>query len=124
MTYVATPLNVPDVYSSTFSARTPTPPRRTRPQATWVFTYDANGNRLSKTGNGASEVIIWDADNRPASISEGGDAATFLYSPDGSRLKKTLQGRTTLTLGADRELSASGVWAKNVHADVKRRITI
>jgi RHS Repeat len=53
----------------------------------FALTYDANGNRLSKTGAGKSESIVWDGENRPASISENGVAVTFTYAPDGSVLR-------------------------------------
>ncbi len=43
---------------------------------------------------------------------------TYVYGPDGKRLKKISASGTTLYLGADVEL-ANGVWTKYLHADVK-----
>ena len=43
---------------------------------------------------------------------------TYVYGPDGKRLKKISTSGTTLYLGADVEL-ANGVWTKYLHADVK-----
>jgi RHS repeat-associated protein len=43
---------------------------------------------------------------------------TYVYGPDGKRLKKVSGSGTTLYLGADVEL-ANGVWTKYLHADVK-----
>ena len=53
-------------------------------------------------------------------FNSNGRIVTFAYGPDGARLKKVAAGRTTLYLGADREMSPAGVWTKNIHADIKR----
>ncbi len=52
------------------------------------YSYDCNGNLLSDR----ERTFAWDADNKPVSITQGGDVTTFAYSGDGARMKK--QGPT------------------------------
>jgi RHS repeat-associated protein len=89
------------------------------------MTYDANGNRVTKTGGAIAESITWDGENRPSAIAEGALTHLFTYGPDGHRLKKRVPNGSggyneTLTLGADLERSPAGIWTKYVHPDVKR----
>jgi RHS repeat-associated protein len=61
-----------------------------------------------------SRSLGYDDDNRPVTVGP----VTYVYGPDGKRLKKVSGSGTTLYLGADVEL-ANGVWTKYLHADVK-----
>ena len=80
------------------------PPHAPLSAGNLTFTYDANGNRISKTraGTGSVQTITFDADNRPSNIVDGGFGVTFTYAPDGSRFSKTASGQTTTYLGAGR----------------------
>jgi RHS repeat-associated protein len=73
--------------------------------------YDANGNMTSAAG----DTLSYDGDNRLASA----NTATFVYGPDGERLKKTVAGTTTLYLGDDVEITG-GVTTKYLVGDAKR----
>jgi uncharacterized protein RhaS with RHS repeats len=43
------------------------------------FSYDANGNQLTKTVSGsASRTIVYDAENRPVSVTSGGATVTAI----------------------------------------------
>jgi RHS repeat-associated protein len=65
--------------------------------ATTIFTYDANGNTTS--GGGTS--VTYDGENRLVQDA----TSSFIYAPDGSRLKKTVNGTTTLYVGDDWEVT-------------------
>jgi hypothetical protein len=53
------------------------------------FSYDAAGNM---TADGV-HTYAWDAENRMQSVDAG--AATYAYTPDGERVKKTVSGTAT-----------------------------
>jgi RHS repeat-associated protein len=100
-------------------------PRAVTQAGPYAMTYDLNGNRLTKVGGAANESIVWDGENRPRTINVGAVAHSYIYGPDGSRLKKRSPNGSggfndTLTLGPDLERSPAGIWTKNIHADVKR----
>jgi RHS repeat-associated protein len=59
------------------------------------YTYDNDGNMTS----GAGRAITWDAENRPASITAGGQTTTFVYGPQGERVKVTVGTVTTVYVG-------------------------
>ncbi|WP_445504878.1 RHS repeat-associated core domain-containing protein [Microvirga sp. G4-2] len=89
-----------------------------------AYTYDANGNLLS----GGGRTYSWDAENRPAAVAASNErgepvTSTYVYAPDGSRLKKIVRSATgvqeTLYLGADVERSADGVWHKYPHPEFR-----
>lgn len=76
-------------------------PNAVRPHAvlsagTSSFSYDANGNQLTKTvGGTVTRTLAYDAENRPVSVTSGGATVTYLYGPDGERLKKVAGSSTT-----------------------------
>ncbi len=47
--------------------------------------YDANGNM---TGGLGGKVMTYDGENRPLSVTSGGQTTEYVYGADGSRLKK------------------------------------
>ena len=60
------------------------------------YTYDANGNLLA----GANRSLIYDAENRPTRITVSGESPTTLvYDREGGRVKKTVDGQTTVYIG-------------------------
>jgi RHS repeat-associated protein len=85
-------------------------------------TYDANGNML--TGQG--RAFSWDGENRPAVISAYGNTVSFIYGPDGARLKKVKwaaggkPSETTTYIGTDLEIAPDGTWSKYPTGDSKR----
>jgi RHS repeat-associated protein len=88
--------------------------------------YDANGNTLSYDGDGAGPILprslIYDAENRPLSITQNGITTRFAYGADGERTAKLSSGITTRYLGQDGELR-DGVLTSYLHPDVKREGT-
>ncbi|HHJ19944.1 MAG TPA: hypothetical protein ENJ84_09030 [Gammaproteobacteria bacterium] len=60
------------------------------------FTYDANGNMTTGLGG---KVMTYDAENRPLTVSHNGTTTTYVYGPDGTRLKKTEGTDTTAYFG-------------------------
>jgi len=59
------------------------------------YTYDANGNMV----NGAGRILIYDYENRPTNITNGGQTTTFVYDGDGGRVKKIVGNTTTTYIG-------------------------
>jgi YD repeat-containing protein len=49
------------------------------------YTYDANGNMLTGAGRTFNS---YDFENRPTTITSGGQTTTFTYDGDGGRVKK------------------------------------
>ncbi|MBI4924144.1 MAG: hypothetical protein HY834_20605 [Devosia nanyangense] len=87
----------------------------------WAFAYDLNGNQITRSTSGiADRTITYDGDNRPASVAANGNAVTYLYGPDGSRLKKVVGSDVTLYLGDDIERDPTGAFIDYLTADVKR----
>ncbi len=61
------------------------------------FSYDANGNMLSKTYPSPT-TYTYNAENRLASVS-GAASASFLYDGNGQRFATTINGATTVYIG-------------------------
>jgi RHS repeat-associated protein len=74
-----------------------------------TYSYDANGNVTSD----GTRAYTWDGANRLLSVGD----VSFVYAPDGRRLKKVTPTSETTYFGADVELGPDGVWTKYVHAD-------
>ncbi len=77
------------------------------------FSYDANGNTLSKTEGGGTTNYTWDFENRLTSISlPGGGVVSFQYDPFGRRIRKvSASGTGVYVYDGDNqieELNASG----------------
>ena len=60
-----------------------------------IYVYDDNGNMTS--GDGRS--ITYNCDNKPSSITKGGNTAIFFYDGSGSRVKKQTVSSTTVYIG-------------------------
>ncbi len=85
------------------------------------FTYDANGNQLTRSVNGTVDrSIAYDGENRPVLVAVNGNAVTYRYGPDGARLKKIVGANTTLYLGDDIERDPTGAFVIYLTPDVKR----
>ena len=65
------------------------------PSAT--FTYDSNGNTLTKTDSSGTTTYNWDFENRLASVAlpGSGGTVTFKYNPTGHRIQKSSSNGTT-----------------------------
>jgi RHS repeat-associated protein len=76
------------------------------------YGYDANGNMTATP----KDTLVYDGENR---LSEVVGTATYLYGPDGERLKKTVGAAVSLFLGGEAEI-AGGVMTKYLPGDAKR----
>ncbi|MDQ0473542.1 RHS repeat-associated core domain-containing protein [Labrys wisconsinensis] len=78
----------------------------------FTFTYDDNGNMLA----GANRTYVWDGENRPISITVGSTTSTFVYGPDGTRLKK-------ITKAAPRGCAGAGPTETTLYVFGDERVT-
>ncbi len=62
------------------------------------FTYDANGNQITRSVAGSNYTLTYDAENRLVSVS-GAALASFVYDGDGNRVKGTIGGVNTTYIG-------------------------
>ena len=62
------------------------------------FSYDENGNQITRDIGGNSYTLNYDAENRLVSVS-GAATATFVYDGDGNRVKGTVNGTTVIYIG-------------------------
>jgi len=69
-----------------------TQPHAVTQVGTTNYLYDANGNMTNR----GTQTLTWDLENRPVSITEGGDITTFIYDGDGNRIKQITSIETIL----------------------------
>ena len=55
-----------------------------------IYTYDANGNMLTRKISGVTYTLSYDAEGRLVSISGGGMTASYTYNGDGERVKAAI----------------------------------
>jgi len=55
--------------------------------ATSNYTYDANGNLLTDSGKGITSNIVYNHLNLPQTITKSGQAISYNYAADGTKLK-------------------------------------
>jgi YD repeat-containing protein len=62
------------------------------------YTYDNNGNLLSKTNGSSTTSYAWDFENRLTSVTlpNNGGAISFTYDPFGRRIRKVSPTGTTI----------------------------
>ena len=72
----------------------------------WLYTYDANGNMLTRVGGGKTFNYAYDAENHLTSVS-GSTTASMVYDGDGNRVKATIGGTTTVFIGKHFEWTGS-----------------
>jgi YD repeat-containing protein len=60
-----------------------------------VYTYDVNGNQITKTADGKTETNTYDGLNQLIGFTDGETTASYTYDVDGLRLSKTVDGKTT-----------------------------
>jgi RHS repeat-associated protein len=108
-------------YSYPAQGATSVRPHAVSTAGSWTFTYDDNGNQLTRlTGTTTDRTIGYDAENRPSLVAANGNTVSYLYGPDGRRLKKVMVSSVTLYLGDDIERDPAGGWTNYVTSDVKR----
>ena len=91
-------------------------------------TYDANGNTLSYDVDGAGPLqprsLTHDGENRPLTVTQGGNVSSFSYGPDGARSSKTFGSSTTRYFTGEDLLvdtvNPLGLLTSSLGADVKR----
>jgi YD repeat-containing protein len=75
----------PSTYSYPASGSSSVRPHAVTTAGPNSYTYDANGNMLTGAGRTFNS---YDFENRPTSITSGGQTTTFTYDGDGGRVKK------------------------------------
>ena len=78
------------------------------------YSYDANGNMITRTVNGQTFNFGYDAENRLVSVS-GAATASFVYDGDGNRVQSIIGGTTTIFVGNYYEVTGSSI-TKNYYA--------
>jgi RHS repeat-associated protein len=63
------------------------------------YGYDANGNQVTRTINGVTLTLSYDAQGHIVSVSGPSLSASFVYDGDGKRVKSTINGETTYFVG-------------------------
>lgn len=108
-------------YSYPTQGATAYQPHAVMSAGSWSFGYDLNGNQTTRhTGATLDREITYDADNRPVSVTVGGNTVAYLYGPDGARIKKLLGADATLYLGDGIERDPTGAFTNYLTQDVKR----
>ena len=59
-----------------------------------VYSYDKNGNQLTKTAEGKTETNTYDGLNQLIGFTDGETTASYVYNVDGLRYEKTVDGQT------------------------------
>ena len=59
-----------------------------------VYTYDANGNQITKTAEGKTETNTYDGLNQLIGFTDGETTASYKYNASGLRYEKTVDGQT------------------------------
>ena len=61
---------------------------------TTVYTYDANGNQITKKTDDKTETYTYDGLNQLIGFTDGEIVASYAYNVDGLRIKKTVDDKT------------------------------
>jgi YD repeat-containing protein len=65
-----------------------------------TYSYDANGNMITRVEGGVTYTQNFDIENRLASVTVGGQTTTFVYDGDGNLVKKLKpDGTSTVYIG-------------------------
>ena len=59
-----------------------------------AYSYDANGNQITKTAESKTEINIYDGLNQLIGFTDGETTASYKYNADGLRTSKTVDGKT------------------------------
>lgn len=88
-----------------------------------TYSYDQNGNQTGRVISGVSSTFTYDYENRLTAIS-GGTTASFVYDADGTRIKSTVGGVTTVYIAGVFEFIENGATDKVTKYYVSRRKVI
>jgi RHS repeat-associated protein len=83
-------------------------PHAVRYAGSYSFSYDCNGNMISRTDSTGSFTQQWDKENRLITVT-GSASGSFVYDGDGHRVKVTLNGVTTAYIGNYYEQTGSTI---------------
>lgn len=73
-----------------------------------TYTYDANGNMITRVEGGLTYTQTFDAENRLISVTVGGQTTQFVYDGDGNLVKKIKpDGSSTIYIGRIYEVDKS-----------------
>ncbi|GAA1287809.1 hypothetical protein Psi02_70250 [Planotetraspora silvatica] len=76
---------------------------------TSAYTYDTAGNTLTRPGGTAGQTLTWDAENRLASVADGGDKSGYVYDTTGARLiRRDATGSTLYLPGTEVRATSAG----------------
>jgi RHS repeat-associated protein len=83
------------------SVNSKTPPVNGQPGIEKIdsYTYDKTGNTRTRTLNGTTQTLDWDAEGHLTKVTEGTKTTSFVYDADGNRLLRKDNTGTTLYLG-------------------------
>jgi RHS repeat-associated protein len=73
-----------------------------------TYSYDANGNQVTRYVGGSTYTLTYDAENRLVSVS-GAVTASFVFDGDGNRVKSTIASTTTTFVGTYYEVTGSSI---------------
>ena len=76
-----------------------TKPHAIRQAGAYGFTYDCNGNMLTRPEADGIYTQTWDEENRLQSVTVNGQTTTFGYDGDGQRIKRVAPDGTTYYVG-------------------------
>ena len=77
---------------------------------TGSYTYDPNGDTLSRPGPNGAQALTWDPDGHLSSLTDTSGSYTYVYEADGDRLIQHDPNGTTLYLdGVELRMSTTGV---------------
>ncbi len=80
------------------------------------YSYDANGNMVTRGTDGGDQTLIWDVENRPVTVSQGGGViATFVYDGDGNRVMKTEGGEAIVYVNRYYEVNVTTATATSYY---------
>jgi YD repeat-containing protein len=75
-----------------------------------LYTYDANGNMITRVEGGLTYTQTFDAENRLISVAVSGQTTSFVYDGDGNLVKKINPGGSkTLYVGGIFKISQHSV---------------
>ncbi len=83
-----------------------------------IFTYDANGNRVTRLAATDSMTYTYDAENRLTQVVSGTQTTTFVYDGDGNRVTRVApDGQETVYVGDYYENLSDGIRGPEVNFD-------
>ena len=88
---------------------------KSTPDGITEYTYDRNGNQLTKFEDEKEEIQTYDALNRLISWTDGSKTAEYTYYPDNNRASKMVDGVTTRHIWSGGEIQVDITEGKTVN---------